>query len=219
MAEAWTGTPSIERTTMLRPVCEAAKSAAVDAACLGSGSAAKTLVHTCLGRLSVAAGTARARWLRQLAAVCRAEVLPIITVDADRALGPMLPSSAWEHWPFCVVRDSCHAALPDQPGLPPIGSGRRTGGSHHHPYPLRLANDRHTAWMQRALGHAAWVCLCQSQVSGSNTPSPAVRVQSCACRRRVERSGRPRSFQQVWLTWDDGWCVRACAKRVSVSVQ
>eukprot|EP01044_Picomonas_judraskeda_P036956 COSAG03_NODE_16557_length_398_cov_0.842809_1_plen_61_part_01 len=57
-----------------RSVCEAASSAAADPPCLGSGSATKTLVHPCIGRVSVAAGTARARWLRQRAAVCWAEV-------------------------------------------------------------------------------------------------------------------------------------------------
>ena len=158
MAEAWARTPSIARTGMPIPVCEAARSAAADSPCLGSGSATKTLAHACIGRLSVVAGTARARWLRQLAAACWAEVLPVIASEAGRALGPMLPSSARERWPFCVLRESCHAALPDQPGLPPIGSGRPTGGSRHHPYPLGLAAED-TAWMQRVLGHAAWVCL------------------------------------------------------------
>ena len=98
---------------MRRPVCETARSAAADSPCLGSGSATKTLVHACIGRVSVAAGTARARWLRQLAAACWAEVSPTTTAEASRALGPMLPASARERWPFFVLRDSCHAALPD----------------------------------------------------------------------------------------------------------
>ena len=55
----------------------------------------------------------------------------------------MLPSSARERWPFCVLRDSCHAALPDQPGWPSIGSGRWTGGSRHRPRLIRLATDGH----------------------------------------------------------------------------
>ena len=100
---------------MLRPVCEAARSAAADSPCLGGGSATKTLVHPCIGRLSVVAGTARARWLWQLAAVCWADVLPVTTTEAGRGLGPMLPSSARELWPFCVLRDSCHAAKLDKP--------------------------------------------------------------------------------------------------------
>ena len=103
---------------MRRPVCGVARSALADAACLGSGSATRTLVRACIGRLSVVAGTAHARWCSPFAAVCWAEVLPVIAADAGRALGPMLPSSARERWPFCVLRDSCHAALPDQPGLP-----------------------------------------------------------------------------------------------------
>ena len=62
-------------------------------------------------------GTARARWLRQLATACWAEVLLVITAEAGGALGPMLPASARERWPFFVLRGSCHAALPDQPRL------------------------------------------------------------------------------------------------------
>ena len=184
MAEAWSRTPSIGRTGMLRPVCEAARSAAAGSPCLGSGKATKILVQPCIGGLSVAAGTARARWVWQLATVCWAEVLPTTTSEADRGLGPMPPSSARELWPFCVLRDSCHAALPDPPGLPPIGSGRRTGGSRHHPYPLRDLRMMDTAWMQRVLGHAACVSV-KSQVSGSNVSPPDLTqnapVSSCSC--------------------------------------
>ena len=111
MAEAWARTPSIARTGMPRPVCEVARSAAADSPCLGSGRATKTLAHARIRRLSVVAGTARARWMWQLAAVCWAEMLPTATAEADRGLGPMLPSSARELWPFCVLR------LPDQPGF------------------------------------------------------------------------------------------------------
>ena len=143
MAEAWARTPSIARTGMPRPVCEAARSAAANSPYLGSGSATKTLVHACIGRLSVVAGTARARWMWQLAAVCLAEMPPITTAEADRGLGPMLPSSARELWPFCVLRDSCHAAVPDQPVFTPIGSGRRTGGSRRRLRAIRLTTDDH----------------------------------------------------------------------------
>jgi hypothetical protein len=128
---------------MFRSVCEAARSATDESPCLGSGSAAKTLFHACVGRLSVPAGTVRARWLRKFAAVCWAEVLPTTITEAGRALGPMLPASARERLPFCVVCDSCHAALPDRPGLPPIGSRRRTGGSRRRSRPLRFAANRH----------------------------------------------------------------------------
>ena len=92
---------------MRRPVCGVARSAPADAACLGSGSATRTRVHACIGRLSVVAGTARARWLRQLAAICWAEVLPVTAAEPNRTLGPMLPASAREHWPSCVL----HAML------------------------------------------------------------------------------------------------------------
>ena len=97
----------------------------------------------CIGRLSAAVGTGRARCLWKAAAVCWAEVLPVIAADAGRALGPMLPSSARERWPFCVLRDSCHAALLDQPGLPSNGSGRWTGGSRRRPRARRLTTDYH----------------------------------------------------------------------------
>ena len=126
---------------MPRPVCEAARSAAADSPCLGSGSATKTLARACIGRLCVVAGTARARWCSPCAVVCWAEALPVTAAEAGRALGPMLPASARERWPFCVLRDSCHAALPDQPGLPQNGSGRWTGGPRRRPRALRLTTD------------------------------------------------------------------------------
>ena len=163
-----------------RPVCEAARSAAADSPCLGSGSATKTLVHPCVGRLFVVAGTACARWLRQLAAVCWAEMLPATITEADRALGPMLPSSARERWPFCVVHDSCHAPLLDQPGLPPIGSGRQTGGSRHHPYPLRRAGDGHCT-------DAAGPGPCCMGASWSNRKSLAQNEPFPSCHTRDRR--------------------------------
>ena len=85
---------------MLRPVCEAPRSAAADSPCLGSGSATKTLVHPCIGRLSVVAGAACTRWLWQLAEVCWGEVLPVTTAEVGRALGPLLTSSARALLPF-----------------------------------------------------------------------------------------------------------------------
>jgi len=36
-----------------------------------------------------------------------------------------------------MLRDPCHAALPDQPVLAQIGSGLSTGGARRHPCPLR----------------------------------------------------------------------------------
>ena len=64
-----------------------------------------------------------------------------MAAEAGRALGSMLPASARERWPFFVVRDSCHAAVPDQPGLPTIGSGRCTGGSRRRPRALGPTTD------------------------------------------------------------------------------
>ncbi len=47
MAEAWVQAHSIGRTGMHRPVYEVARSATTDSPCLGSGSAARTLVRAC----------------------------------------------------------------------------------------------------------------------------------------------------------------------------
>jgi hypothetical protein len=162
---------------MPRAVYEAVRSAAADSSCFGSGSAAKTLVRACIGRLFVVAGTARARWLRQLAAVCWAEMLPFTTNEAGRALGPMLPASGWEPWPFCVLRDSCHAAVPDQPGSPSIGSGRWTGGSRRRQRLVKIALTD-TTWMTWVLGHAAWVCLCQIASQQLKRPSYTAALKS-----------------------------------------
>ena len=126
---------------MPRPNGEAARSAAADSACLGSGSTSKTPVHRSIGRLSTWLGPAVLAACGRCVAVCWANALPTTASEADKALGPMLPASAWEPWPFCVVRESCHAAVPDQPGLPSIGSGRRTGGSRHRPHLPRLVTD------------------------------------------------------------------------------
>jgi hypothetical protein len=111
MAETWVRTPSIRRTGPFRTPCEAATSATADAACLGCGSATRTVVRPCVVRLSLVTGNAHARWCSPFAAICWAEALAIIAAEAGRSLGPMFPASAWECWPFCVLRDSCHAAL------------------------------------------------------------------------------------------------------------
>ncbi len=112
MMQAYFRARSIGRMGLHRALCEAARSAAADSPCQGSGSAAKTLFRPCIRRLSVAAGTARARWLRELAAACWSVVLPVIVVDPGRVLGPVLRASAREHWPFFVLRDSSHAQEP-----------------------------------------------------------------------------------------------------------
>ena len=157
---------------------------------------------------SVVAGTARARRCSPFAAVCWAEVLPVTVTETGRALGPMLPSSAWELWPFCVLRDSCQAAVPDQPGLPSTSSGRRTGGSRHRPRLIKLANDYY-----RMDAAAAWPCCVGMSLSNRKSaaqtallhahpkiePSRAICVQMCACRQRAEHSGRLRSCRHTWL--------------------
>ena len=73
-----------------------------------------------------------------------------------------------------------------------------------------------TVWMQRVLGHAAWVCLCQSQVSGSNVSSfhlglnAAVSRRWCAVASVVlsARAGRG-AVDRYGGRRNDGWCVRA----------
>ena len=126
MVGAWVRAPSIGRSKPPGAVCLAVRSAAAYAACLVSGSAAKSLVHACIGRLSEPAGTGRARWLRRLAGICCAEMLPITAAEAGRALGPMLPSSARELWPFSVLRG---ADLLSRRNCPPRG---QFGGCSHH---------------------------------------------------------------------------------------
>ena len=61
----------------------------------------------------MAAEITRARCLWWLAVVFRAAVLTTLVAETGRVLGPMVPASARERWPYFVVRDSCHAALRD----------------------------------------------------------------------------------------------------------
>eukprot|EP01043_Picozoa_sp_COSAG02_P037495 COSAG02_NODE_2819_length_7966_cov_42.870726_2_plen_208_part_00 len=188
MAEAWVRTHSIGRTGPHRPTCEAATSAMAYAACLGCGNAVRTVVRVCIGRLSVVAGAARARWCSPFAAVCWAEVLSDTDAHAGRALGPMLPSSAWERWPFCVLRASCHAALPDQPGSPSIGSGRWTGGSRRRPHLVRLATG------ENLMGDAgAWPCcvgvsLSNRKSAARNGPLPRLPSQKVSAGQAVSKA-------------------------------
>ena len=164
--------------------------------------------HTWLRLLAVAAPGLHARWLWQLASICWAEILPMKAAEADRALRPMLPTSAWDPWPFCVVRESCHAAMPDQPGLPSIGSGRRTGGSRRRPHLPRLATDCYC--IDPAAARPCCVALLQSNRKSAAQmatmhaclkiePSRAGCVRLCAYRQRAEHSGRLRSCRHVWL--------------------
>ena len=128
------------------------------------------MVRVCIGRLSVVGGTARARWCSPFTAVCWANALPVTAAEAGRALGPMLPSSAWERWPFCVLRDSCHAVLPDQQGSPAIGSGRWTGGSRRRPRLINLQRIDNS-WMMWVSGGATWACVCQIASQQLERPS------------------------------------------------
>ena len=107
MVGAWVRAPSIRRSEPPGAVCLAARSAAACAPCLGSGSDAKSLARACIGRPLEPAGTGRPRWLWRLAGSGCAEMLPITAAEAGKALGPMLPASAREHWPSCVL----HAML------------------------------------------------------------------------------------------------------------
>ena len=161
----------------------------------------------CIGRLSAAVGTGRARCLWKAAAVCWAEILPVIAADVGRALGPMLPSSARERWPFCVLRDSCHAALPYQPGSPSIGSGRWTGGSRRRPHLIRLATGGHCMDDVGAWPCCVGMSLSNRKSAPQNGPFPRLPkiepsrdgcVRLCAYRQRAKHSGRLRSCLHVW---------------------
>ena len=160
MTEAYARTPLIGRTGMLRPRYEAARSTAADSPCFSSCNAAKTGSPRVHRTASAAVGTGRARCLWQAVAVCWAGALPTTAIEAGRALEPMLPASAREPWPCCVVRDSCHSAVPDQPVC--RQSARDAGLvaiiAAHASSDLPLVD---TSWVQWVLGHAACVCLCQ----------------------------------------------------------
>ena len=178
----------------------------------------------CIGRLSAVVGTGRARCLWKVVAVCWANALPITASEADRALGPMLPTSAWEPWPFCVVRESCHAAMPDQPGLPSIGSGRRTGGSRRRPRLPRLATDCYCIDPAAARPCCVAVFQSKSQVSSSNgnnarlPQNRAVSSRLCAivrlqatCRALGQAEKLPSCMAEALVT------VGACVHKVCLS--
>jgi len=98
--------PSIERLGLSGALCSATGSTAAYVACLGCGSATKTPVHSRIDASRWWLKTVHARGLWQPATVCWAEKLPAVHDDSDRALGSMLSTSAKEHWPFFVLRDS-----------------------------------------------------------------------------------------------------------------
>ena len=96
MTEAWVRTHSIGRTGARRPACEAATAATADAACLGCGNDARTVVRVCIGRLSVVAGTARARWCSPFAVVCLAEhASPDLQLTTVASIQRLLGHAAW----------------------------------------------------------------------------------------------------------------------------
>ena len=113
----------------------------VDTACLGIGSASQNWFATCIGRLSVAAGTGPTNQLWQAAVACRAETLCTTSIEQGRALGPMHPVSARERWPFCVLRDSCLGAVPDQPEVAAYGLGTLKWWRSPPPTPLKHASN------------------------------------------------------------------------------
>ena len=135
MVEAWARTPSIGRTGMLRPVCEVARSAPADAACLGSGSATRTPFTR--------ASDAAPSWLglptlagcgslpRSVGLRCSRPQLPMQTGGSSLCSRHQHASSGHSVCFVIRVTQLCQISQ----FLPPIGSGRRTGGSRHHPYP------------------------------------------------------------------------------------
>ena len=104
-------------------VCASVTACVVWAACFGRGTVAKTRVQQCIAHLCVVAGTGGIRCLRQLAIAHWAQTLPITATEGGRVLRPMILAPAQEPRPFCVLCDSCHAALSDQPGSPQIRLG------------------------------------------------------------------------------------------------
>ena len=103
---------------------------------------------------------------------------------------------------------SCHAAMLDQPGLPSIGSGRRTGGSRRRPHLPDLPLTVYC--IDPAAARPCCVAVFQSnRKSAAQTatmhaclkiePSRAGCVRLCAYRQRAEHSGRLRSCRHAWL--------------------
>ena len=122
-------------------MCEAVTAYVVSAACFGRGSAPAPDVQQCIAHLCVVAGTGGIRCLRQLAIAHWAQTLPITATEGGRVLRPMIPAPAQEPRPFCVLCDSCHAALSDQPGSAQIRLGTPGRWLLPPPKPVRLTAD------------------------------------------------------------------------------
>jgi hypothetical protein len=151
----------------------------------------------------------------------------VTTAEAGRALGPMLPASARERWPFFVLNDSCLAALPDQPGLPWFGSVRWNGGSHHHASPHRLTTDSYDVGTDGASLCCAGVPLSTlkqvAQTARSHACTEMTLSLSClrhlsACRWCAVHLRRPRGYQQEYSRYGRR-LVRARAKCVFLSLK
>ena len=172
MAEAWARTPSIARTGMPRPVCEAARSAAADSPYLGSGSATK--------HWFTRASDASPWWLRLPAlAGCgslpRSVGLRCSPPQSSRQTGGSDLCSFHQHassgHSACFVIRVTQLCRISQV-LPPIGSKRRTGSSCHHPYPLKLAADGHCMDATDA-GPCCMGVSLSNRKSGGARPSPS----------------------------------------------
>ena len=165
-------------------MCEATRSAAADTACLDCGSAAKTLVGACIGRLSAAAETGRAHWPWQLPVSCWGEVLPTVADEAGRALGPMLPASTRELWRFFVLRDRVLRSSTGSARFAEIGLRMLDWRLSPPLRPLSLSL-LDAASMQRTMGHDAWTCFVQLAftrfICPCRTPGRNGAVLSCAC--------------------------------------
>ena len=79
-----------------------------------------------------------------------------------------------------MLRDSCHAARPDQPGLSQIGSDLSTGGSCRHPCPLRLVTGSSSIDAAGAVASCAGAPLSGRTKGVQNAPRlTSMRAQCC----------------------------------------
>ena len=199
-----------------RAVCEVVSACVVWAMCSGRGSAPIPDVQQCIAHLCVVAGTDGIRCLRQLAIAHWAQTLPITATEGGRVLRPMIPAPAQEPRPFCVLCDSCHAALSDQPGSPQIRLG--TPGRWLLPPPTCL-EKLSPAVSEMAAKSVAWLravvaCRCfQTRLAERGVRALTLGCLLLLCARRccAERSTRLKNCRQVWLrSWPR--LLRACVQ-------